>query len=55
MSKYSFVLVPRKAASKPTERVFFNPEDYGAVKSQSRSFEKPLWLSFEPLRGLTDN
>jgi hypothetical protein len=49
---YVFVLVSHTAKGEKKARVFFNPEKYGAHKSTSRDFESPLWMAFEPPRGL---
>jgi hypothetical protein len=45
-------LVSHTAKGEKKARVFFNPEKYGAHKSTSRDFESPLWMAFEPPRGL---
>jgi hypothetical protein len=46
-----FVWTTSTSKGQKLTKIPISPEKYGAVKSEVRNYQNPLWLAFEPPRG----
>jgi len=52
MEHLVFVFESSTAKCQKPHKVPIHPEKYGAIKSEARNYQSPLWNGFETPRGL---